>query len=158
MTQDANDILMGGGIKSASFKEKGAKVSGIVARKPEVQQQRDFDSGKPLTWDDGKPREQIKVVLSTDLRDDEDDDGERAVYLKGGMLKAVREAVKAAGEKGIAAGGKLAIKYVKDGERKGKLNPPKIYAAKYEAPDPMAVVAASEPAPAQAEDEGLDDF
>jgi hypothetical protein len=148
---------MGGGVTSAKFEKAGAKVSGIIARTPEVQQQRDFDSGKPLTWDDGKPRQQVKVVLITDERDDDDDNGERALYLKGGLLKSVREAVKAAGEKGLAVGGKLAVKYTKDGEKKGKLNPPKLYAAKYEAPDPMAVAAASEPAEAAAE-ESLDDF
>ena len=159
MTQDANDFLMGGGVKSAKFEKKGAKVSGIIARKPELQQQCDFDSGKPLTWDDGAPRQQIKVVLTTDERDDDDDNGERALYLKGGLLKTVQAAVKKAGEKGIAVGGKLAVKYTGDGEKKGKLNPPKLYAAKYEAPDPLAMAAASEPEPAaQAETEELDDF
>lgn len=157
MTQDANDYLMGGGVKSAKFDKPGAKVGGTIARKPELQQQRDFDSGKPLTWDDGSPRQQIKVVLATDERDDDDDNGERGLYLKGGLLKAVQAAVKAAGAKGLEVGGKLAVKYTKDGERKGKLNPPKLYVAKYEAPDPLAAVAASEPAPAE-DTESLDDF
>lgn len=156
MTQDANDYLMGGGVTSAKFEKPGAKVSGTIARKPELQQQRDFDKGTPLTWDDGSPRQQIKVVLATDAHDDEEDNGERALYLKGGLLKAVQAAVKAAKEKGLEVGGKLAVKYTKDGEKKGKLNAPKLYVAKYEAPDPLAMAAASEPA--EAEDESLDDF
>ena len=152
---------MSGGVKSASFKEKGAKVSGIIVREPELQQQRDIKDGKPLTFDDGSPRMQIKVILATDEKDDADDNGERAVYLKGGSLKAVQAAVKTAGAKGLMVGGKLALKYVKDGEQKTKgFNPPKIYAAKYEAPDPMAQAAASAPANAEddAAEEGLDDF
>lgn len=157
MTQDANEYLMGGGVKSAKFEKKGQVVKGIIVRKPELQQQRDFDSQKPLTWDDGSPRQQIKVVLKTDAKDDEDDNGERALYLKGGLLKAVQAAVKKADAKGLEVGGMLAIKYTGDGEKKGKLNPPKLYAAKYEAPDPMAVAAASEPEEVK-EEEGLDDF
>ena len=160
MTQDANDYLMGGGVKSAKFEKPGAKVSGTIARKPELQQQRDFDKGTPLTWDDGSPRQQIKVVLVTELNEEEGDNGERAVYLKGGLLKAIQAAVKAAGAKGLEVGGKLAVKYTKDGEKKGKLNAPKLYVAKYEAPDPLAMAAASEPAEAAAADdaESLDDF
>jgi len=51
------------------------------------------------------------------------------------------------------------VKYTKDGEKKGKLNAPKLYVAKYEAPDPLAIAAASEPAEAATEDnESLDDF
>ncbi len=141
---DANDYLMSGGVKSAKFEKPGATIKGAIARKPELQQQRDFDKGTPLTWDDGSARQQIKVVLSTSEKDDEDDNGERAIYLKGGMLKAVQAAVKAAGAKGLEVGGKLIVKYTKDGEKKGKLNAPKLYQAKYEAPDPVAVAAAAE--------------
>jgi hypothetical protein len=135
---------MGGGVKSAQFKTTGATVKGAIARKPEVQQQRDFTKGTPLTWDDGAPRQQVKVILATDERDDEDDNGERAVYLKGGLLTAVRAAVKEAKAKGLEIGGKLIVKYTGDGEKKGNLNPPKLYKAKYEAPDPLAVAAAAE--------------
>jgi hypothetical protein len=158
LTQDANDFLMGGGVKSAKFEKPGAKVSGTIARKPELQQQRDFDSGKPLTWDDGSARQQVKVVLVTELNEEEGDNGERALYLKGGLLKAVQAAVKDSGAKGLEVDGKLAVKYTKDGEKKGKLNPPKLYVAKYEAPDPMAVAAATEPEAAAENNESLDDF
>lgn len=152
MQNDANDYLMSGGVKSAKFEKIGAKISGVIARKPELQTQRDFDKGTPLTWDDGKPRQQVKVVLLTDQNDDEDDNGERAIYLKGGLMKAVRAAISAAKAKGLETGGKLAVKYIKDGEKKGKLNPPKIYTAKYEAPDPMAAVAADEEKAAPSDD------
>ena len=153
---DANDYLMGGGVKSAKFEKPGAKISGTIARKPELQQKHDFDKGTPLTWDDGSPRQQIKVVLLTDANEEEGDNGERALYLKGGLLKAIQAAVKAAGAKGLEVGGKLAVKYTKDGEKKGKLNAPKLYVAKYEAPDPLAVV--NEPQAEATDDEDLGDF
>ena len=159
MTQDANDYLMAGGVKSAKFEKIGTKVSGVIARKPELQNQRDIKTGAALTWDDGSPRQQIRVILTTDQKDDEDDNGERAIYLKSGLLKAVQDAVKKAGAKGLDVGGKLAVKYVKDGEKKNKaFNAPKIYAALYEAPDPMAMAAASEPEEAAQAEESLDDF
>jgi hypothetical protein len=148
---------MGGGVISAKFEKKGTKISGVIARKPELQQQRDFNSKKPLAWDDGSPRQQVKVILATDAKED-DDNGERALYLKGGMLKAVQAAVKKAGAKGLETGGKLAIKYTGDGEKKGNLNAPKLYAALYEAPDPMAQAAASEPEEVAEKEEALDEF
>ncbi len=159
MTQDANDVLMGGGIPSAKFEKPGAKVSGVIAYTPEVQQQRDIKDGKPLTWDDGKPKQQVKVILQTNSIGD-DDNGERAIYLKGGMMKAVREAVKKAGAKGLEIGGKLAVQYTKDGEKtRAGFNAPKIYAALYKAPYPLEGAAASEPEEAaEAAEEGLDDF
>jgi hypothetical protein len=81
---------------------------------------------------------QLRVVLSTDQRDPEDpeDSGERAVYIRGNMQRAVAQAVRAASAPGLEVGGKLLIKYVADGKaaRRG-FNPPKVYEAKYRAPE-----------------------
>lgn len=150
----AADFLMGGGIPSAKFPTIGTTVTGTVAREPEVQQQTDFDSGKPLHWDDGKPKLQAKVVLATTERDPQipDDDGERAVYVKGQLQKAVAQAVRGAGAKRLEVGGTLSVTYIADGERKGKLNPPKVYSAKYEPPDPLARVADPGSSAGQAEE------
>jgi len=147
---EANDYLMGGGTTSAKFAEVGDTVSGSIARKPELQQQRSFEDGTPLTWDDGSPRQQIKVILQTKDRDDEDDNGERAIYLKGALLKAVQSAVKKAGAKGLEVGGKLAVKFTGTAApvKKG-LSGAKEYVAKYEAPDPAAD-AFNEPEPVEA--------
>ena len=156
MQDDANGFLMGGGTKSAKFEKVGTVVKGTIVAKPELQQQRDPKDGKPQTWDDGKPKQQVKVILQTEARDDAEDDGRRAIYIKANMLKAVQDAVKKAGATGLEVGGVLTVKYVKDGEKKNKaFNAPKLYAAKYEAPDPMAAAAASEP---EAAEESLDDF
>jgi len=156
LTKDANDLLLGSGAKSVSFKEKGSKVSGVV-ESFDVIPVLDIQSKKPTFWDDGSPKEQVRIILMTDERDDEDDDGRRAVYVKSGMLKAVQAALREAKAK-LAKGGRLAIKYVKDGEAKTKgFNPPKIYVAKYEAPDP-ATVAANEAAEAGESKDDAEDF
>ena len=158
MTQDANDFLMGGGTKSAKFEKIGTVVKGVIVAKPELQQQRDPKDNKPQTWPDGNPKQQVKVILQTEQRDDDEDDGRRAVYIKSNMLKAVQAAMKTAGTTKLEVGGTLAIKFVKEGEKKNKaFSAPKLYAAKYDLPDPMAQAAEPEGAAAD-ESESLDDF
>jgi hypothetical protein len=140
----ANEFLMAGGVPSAKFATPGTTVAGTVAREPEVQQQRDFTSGEAKFWDDGKPMQQLQVILATSERDPQvpDDDGQRAVYVKGNLLKAVREAIRKSGANGIKIGGTLTVTYTGDGEstRRG-MNPPKLYAATY---TPPAAAAAGE--------------
>jgi hypothetical protein len=144
MTTDlgsVNDFLMGGGIPSAKFETPGTVVSGKIVRTPEVQQQRDFDTGKPKFWDDGTPQKQIVVQLQTPVRDRQipDDDGVRVIYIRGNMLTAIRQAVRAAGAQ-LEAGGTLAITYTGDGEpSKRGFNPPKLYSATYTAGSQAAV-------------------
>ena len=134
---DPNEWLMSTGIRSAAFQNAGDSVVGIIARQPEVQQQRDFETGELKVWQDGNPMMQLRVVLQTDQRDPDDpeDSGERAVYIRGNMQRAVAQAVRAASAPGLEVGGKLLIKYVADGKaaRRG-FNPPKVYEAKYRAP------------------------
>jgi hypothetical protein len=138
---DANDFLLSTGVKSATFASVGDSVTGILTRQPEVQHQRDFTTGEPKYWNDGKPRLQLRVVLQTEERDpdDPDDDGERAIYVKGNMQQAVSKAVRAAKAKGLAVGGKLRIKYVANGQAQRGQNPPKLYEALYRAPEPEPV-------------------
>jgi hypothetical protein len=151
----ANEMLMGGGIPSAKFETPGTVISGPITATPEVQQQRDYATGELKFWDDGKPMQQIKVMLQTDQRDTADpyDDGQRAVYIKGNLLKAIRTAVRTAGATGLEAGGKLTITYTGDGEpSKRGFNPPKLFAAVYESPaapglvDANALLAGGQPA------------
>lgn len=157
----ANEFLLGGGIASAKFPVIGTTVTGTIAMQPEVQQQRDIKNNEPKTWSDGRPMQQLKVVLDTDLRDPEDpeDDGKRALYVKSNLQKAVRDAVRASGAKGLEVGGKLTVTYTGDGEvtQRG-FNAPKLYSAVYEAPGAPALEGlvapaapqAYQPAPAQA--------
>lgn len=134
---DANAFLLSSGTPSFKFIPVGATVKGTI-ESLEMMQQNDFESGAPLWWDEAKtqPRMQLRIVLQTDLRDESitNDDGRRAIYVKGNLQQSVRDAIKKAGADKIEEGGLLAVKYVKDGKAEGKLNPPKEYVAQYEAP------------------------
>ena len=139
MTPDPMALLMGGGGgRSAKFENPGDKVSGEILS-VESKQQTDLD-GNPKTWDNGDPMWQVVVVLATDEREDDEDDGRRAVYLKGSRkyastATAVAEAVKAAGAKTLEVGGTLALAYTGDGEpTKRGFSAPKLYQAAYKPP------------------------
>lgn len=139
-----DDFLLGGGGKSAFSKDDpiGTTITGTIAFPPSVQQQTDIQSGDPLTWNNGDPKEQLVVTLQTDQRDDEDDDGQRKLYVKGSkkagtksLHDAVASAVKAAGAKGLAVGGTLTVQLVgtEPSATRG-FSDRKLYAAKYVAP------------------------
>ncbi|WP_329013126.1 hypothetical protein OG271_03845 [Micromonospora rifamycinica] len=134
---NANDLLMGGGTKSAAFPSIGTAVTGPIVREPKVQQQTDPKDGSFKTFSNGDPMMQLVVQIQTSERDpaDPDDDGIRALYIKAKMLQAVREAVKKAGAKGLEVGGELTVIYVADGEKTNKaFNAPKLYTATYRPP------------------------
>lgn len=133
----ANDFLMGGGVPSAKFPALGTIVGGRITRVGEPVQQRDFATGSPKFWDDGSPMMQLPVEVATDLRDPDidDDDGSRCFYVKGQMRKAIADAVRSTGSKGLEVGGTLTVTYARDGEASKKgFNPPKEYEATYVAP------------------------
>lgn len=153
---DGNDLLMGGGVKSAAFPDQqfGTTVGGMVVRDPQARQQTDFDTGKPKFYDDGKPAMQTVVHVQTAERDPADptDDGVRAFYIKGQMTDAVRSAVRAARERGVKTGGQLFVTYVRDEPNsRGRGKPKKIYEARYVAPigDGNEALMGGQAAPAQ---------
>ena len=136
---DANDLLMRGGVKTASFPDLryGTTVAGPIIAEPAVTQQKDFDTDKPKFYDDGNPMLQVVVHVRTDQRDPavSHDDGTRAIYVKGQMLAAVREAIRAAGCDGIAKGGWLSVTYVRDEPNsRGKGHDKKVFNAVYRGP------------------------
>jgi hypothetical protein len=140
---DVNSFLLSTGVPSFKFTEKGALAKGHIVSL-DMQQQRSIDDGAPLFWDDAKtqPKMQLRIVLATDARDSDNDNGHRAIYVKGQMQQAVRDSIKKAGADKIEEGGLLAVKYVADGEPpKRGMNAPKEYVAQYEAPSitPAAV-------------------
>lgn len=142
---DPNDFLMASGIKSFKFERVNATAKGTIVSL-EMQQQRDIKNGQPKFWDDQKtqPMMQLRIVLATDERDSEDDTGHRAIYVKGNMQQAVRDAIKAAGAEKIEEGGTLAVQYTGNGQATTVgFNPPKLYKAQYKAPaaSPVSAVA-----------------
>lgn len=140
MGNDSYGFLSGGGPASGKFKTHGDTVGGVITEEPTQQQQRDLETQKLLTWDDGNPRMQLVVTVQTDLRDPsiEDDDGKRRLFIKGELRKAVQQAVIASGARGLDVGGELHVTYIGDGEKKGFLTPPKLYSARYIKPSESA--------------------
>lgn len=100
MSNNLDDVLGGAGGTTAFNRETpmGTKFTGTIVDAT-VQQIKDIRDGKPKTWDDGRPQEQIVIRIQTDLRNDEDDDGIRALYIKtwGVWKSALLEAVQAGG-------------------------------------------------------------
>jgi hypothetical protein len=110
-----DDLLAPTG-KSLKFETPGQTYTGIVISTA-VRQATEFGTGKPLTFDDGSPREQIVIILDTQLRDDVDDDGTRSLYIKGWgpQKRAFIAAVKANGSP--EAGDTLTVTFTGFGDR-----------------------------------------
>jgi hypothetical protein len=121
------ESMLGGGGNSLKFPSIGTKHVLHVTDEPEVMQQRDFDSGEPLYWDDAKTQPRNQLVIRGTV-----DGEESTLYAKSGILAALKDAIREAGVKAPKPGGVLTIAYVEDGPRKGKGMPPKVYKAKYE--------------------------
>jgi len=138
------DFLFGGGGKAAKFEEVGDMVAGEILN-VDVTQQTDMDTGTPLTWSDGRPREQLVIALQTELHEDDEDDGVRRIYAKGGnyevasgkgkaMKDAIADALRKVGAKSIDEGGFLRVAYTGVGKKTNRgYSAPKLYTASYEA-------------------------
>lgn len=131
----ADEFLMGGGgAPSAKFPVPGTVVSGRITVKPTVEQQRDIKDNSLKFWNDGNPMMQLVVTVQTDERDPqiEEDDGRRRLFVKGQLQRAVADAVRAVGGRGLEVGGTLTVTYTHDGEVKQRgFNAPKQYTAQY---------------------------
>jgi hypothetical protein len=127
--------LLNSSAKSARFPTIATRVGGRVVRDAQEIQQRDFDSGELLFWDDGKPRMQLVVTVATDEADpaDPDDDGERAIYVKGQMLQATRHACRRAKKFAIEEGDFFAVTLTAEEPlpKSKKGNPKKIYQVEF---------------------------
>jgi hypothetical protein len=136
VNDDVNDFLMGGGgPPGAKFDQVGRTWKGPILAATTSQQT--TINGEPKVWKDGHPMMQAVITIQTDEHDPAvaDDDGRRRLFVKGAMQQAVRDAVKAAGQKSIEIGGFLAVQYTGDGESQGPgFSPPKLYRAQYRPP------------------------
>ena len=141
---DVSSFLAPSGIPAAKFPAIGTTVTGKIVAPAEVQQQSEIGSGKPLFFDDGKPRMQLVITIQTDQRDPEisDDDGKRRVFVTGtkaseggGMLGAFKRA----GITDVQVGGTLTVTYTHDGARTSPAySPPKQYEVTYAPPNAAA--------------------
>jgi hypothetical protein len=140
---DANDVLMGGGdgVKGAIFKTPGDSVEGVVAAPPKAREEREFNQvtqrsdGPVRTFPSGDPIYGILIDLQTQERDpmDPEDTGLRRLYVEGKRFKdAVRNAVSAAGGRGVEVGGYLKVTHT--GMEAAGTVLAKGYAAEYRTP------------------------
>lgn len=142
MNMDPNSILMSGSAKPARFEKVGDHVTGFISSL-DSRQQTDIETGEAKTWNDGKPRMMVYAeieLVPEEHSDDPDDDQVRALYIRGQMLMAVREAVKKAKAEGLQKGGKIRVTLTGLGQpKRAGYNPPKIYSAQYRPPAPETV-------------------
>jgi len=104
------------------FTEPGETCKGTIIGDPHIVDGMDLND---------KPQRSLVVDIETA-------EGAFALWLPSG--KGVTRSVSKAAPDGLAAGGKLAVKYTGDGEPpKPGFHPPKLFEAKYEAPAAAAV-------------------
>lgn len=136
MTNPIDEFLVGKPreVWSAQFLKPGDSVTGTIVSS-ELQQQKEFADdekkgvkrGDPKFWDDGKPMNQLRIVLQTTDRDVsyDNDTGKRAVYAKGELANAIRDAIKTSGATGLTEGAELGVTFT------GKAGQKKLYSATY---------------------------
>ena len=125
------DLLAGNSAKAyfGANSQPGDSVTGVI-EKIETTQVTDFQTKQPAFWNDGRPKEQIHVIIQTQLRDPsvDDDDGRRSLWIKGWgiQLKAFREACRQAGVKIPKPGDTITERFVGLGPR-GDAPQPKVF-------------------------------
>lgn len=130
------ELLAGNSAKAyfGANSQPGDTVTGVI-EKIETTQVNDFQTKQPAFWNDGRPKEQIHVIIQTQLRDPsvDDDDGRRSLWVKGWgiQLKAFREACMQAGVKTPKLGDTITETYIGLGER-GNAPQPKVFSFRIE--------------------------
>ena len=127
---------------SCKFEAAGDTHVGEIVEISERLQATKYGTTDPSFWPSGDPMMQVKITLQTDERDPEDpaDDGKRGLWVlesgkQGGMLWAIREAVKKSGADDLREGGRLQVTFTgTDPESKNPQNPRKLYQAAYQGP------------------------
>lgn len=131
------ELLAGNSAKAyfGANSQPGDSVTGVI-EKIETTQVNDFQTKQPAFWNDGRPKEQIHVIIQTQLRDPsvDDDDGRRSLWVKGWgiQLKAFREACMQAGVKIPKPGDTITETYIGLGERGNAPQPPKVFSFRIE--------------------------
>jgi hypothetical protein len=134
-TSAAEALTRKGGGNIAKFPNIGdvvkIKITGL-----ERQQETDYNSGLPLTYDDGKPKMQF-IFHGID----QDTQEETRIFSKPRMVAAIQEAL-AKADSIIEVGGILAVKYTEDlpSSKPGK-HPAKNFVAQYQPPKPASISA-----------------
>lgn len=133
-----NDPFMegAGGAQAFTFANIGDSITGVVTGVKEKHDSK--PDGTLVFWPNGDPKKVYVFELDTDGTDD----GTRSVWVRGHMVKAVREAVTTAGFKTVI-GTKLTIQHHGLGEATVKgHHPAKLFRAKCESAPARATVPA----------------
>lgn len=129
-----DDLWGGQSVKSFHFgtgdAPPGITHGGQIVALPAAQQEMDYYTKEPKTWDNGEPKWLIPIHIQADyLKEGDDDDGVRAFYLKYKQLDAAKEAVhKATGRTQPEVGGHLYLEYC------GRQGRTKLYRGVYSPP------------------------
>lgn len=112
-------------LPALKFVKVGDTHTGVVT---EVTKLQDKDpTGNVKTYDNGDPRWVFVFTLENQI-------GASNLWVRGQMVKAIREAAEKAGVSTLV-GSTLSVRYTGDGEKKSAaFNAPKLYAAKVDAP------------------------
>lgn len=133
---EMDDFLGGGGQSLPAFKfsELGATVSGQILDGTKLDDRR--PDGTAVTWDDGSP----KYVWVFQLDTTGDGVADTSLWVRGNMVKALKEAMAAAGLK-PSDRPKITVKHHELGEARKGYAPAKLYKAKVEpAPKPSVEI------------------
>jgi hypothetical protein len=137
MALTVDNFFEGSGATAVKFPTVGTTVSGTIIGEMEMRQRTDIITGEPMVWSDGNPKMQLIIQLQTALKESEEDNGVRRLFVPtpGGLKTAIGNALLAARARGLKEGGKLTVTFSSEtpSERAG-LNPTKNYTAVYEAP------------------------
>jgi len=108
MSVDTSSFF-GTSITAVKFEKIGDFVQGEVLDK-ELRQQTDSKTGRLRSWPDGRPKLVVVITLQVE-EPEEDDDGQRNLYVRGYMQKAVIDALKALHLKDVVPGMHLKITF-----------------------------------------------
>lgn len=139
--REAQQFLTGGSV-SAVFPKVGHVHEGTVLSFA-MKQQTSYDTGEPLVWKDGSKRMQLSIVLqgeptgktwkgmAYEETEVPNDDGQRTLYAKGNLQKAIGQVLKDQGVP-IEVGGYLKVVRGKNGPKTDpKYAPPYTYTAEW---------------------------
>lgn len=131
MNNDYEDPFDSEKVPSLSFKDVqiGHSYTGTVVKRAELVQSRDYETGDPATWPDGKPK--MSAVVTVEI-----DSERRSVWAQkpSSMFAALAEAQRAAGVK-IEPGGTLTVRLVGEKPHENKrFNAIKQYSVTYTPP------------------------
>lgn len=124
------ESFFGSGAAAAKFDQIGDKFAGVIVDEPQVVQQRNYDTDEPEFWSDGQPKMQVVLTVREDGTEEE-----RRLFVKAGLQKAFKDALRRAGQRAPQLGAHVTVTYSGDGEQKNrKFKPPKLYTVVYVPP------------------------